>query len=187
MKTYTNFISEADDKYDKYKDWVPVTPEVKHSIYYKTSKNTPLKKIAKRYYATGDKLYDVDWVRGDYHIMAPVKDLDSIKEHNWSRKKSRRSAEDYEELYQDIKNNGIQQPIQVFLYQYENRAVLGEGNHRLAIAKELGIKKIPTVFTFWKGTKPEKDEGFDKIMDKFKADKEEENTKRLFKKLGINI
>lgn len=178
MKTYKTFMGEA----------------YRHPQYYKTSKNTPLKKIADRYYKTGDKLYDVDWVRGEYHIMASVKDLERIKEHNWSRKHSRIGPEEYEKLYQDIKENGIKLPVQVFFYQYEGRAKLGEGNHRLAIAKELGIKKIPTVFVFWKGDKP-KDEDIeygselDNMLAKKKFEKEMEDSdkemEKLFKELGI--
>lgn len=180
MKEYTEFIEERSN----------------FPTYYKTSKNTPLKKVADRYFKTGDKLYDVRWTDGEYHIMANVRDLEKIKEHDWSRKRSRIGPERYEELYQDIKKNGIKLPVQVMLYQHEGRAKLGEGNHRLAIAKELGIKKIPTVFVFWKGTKPKEEEIEDgsplddeRKSRKFKQsmDDDDAEMKKLFRELGIKI
>lgn len=179
MKNYKSFIAES-----KYR----------HPQYYKTSKNSSVKKVADRYFKTGDKLYDVDWVRGEYHVLANVKELEKLKEHNWSRKHSRIGEEKYEELYQDIKENGIKLPVQVFFWQHERRASLGEGNHRLAIAKELGIKKIPTVFVFWKGTKPEPEDIEDgsELDDEMQSrrfkddmDQEDKAMKALFKELGM--
>lgn len=180
MKDFNDFIEEASN----------------FPKYYRTSKNASVKKIADRYFKTGDKLYDVRWTDGEYHILANVKELEKIKEHDWSRKHSRIGPERYEELYQDIKQNGIKLPVQVMLYQYEGRAKLGEGNHRLAIAKELGIKKIPTVFVFWKGERPkEEDIELDSALDdmrkkkKFEKDMDDEDAemKKLFKELGIKI
>ena len=44
----------------------------------------------------------------------------------------------------DIKQNGILMPLK--LYTNGIQATLGDGNHRIRIAKKLGIKKVPIIF-----------------------------------------
>ena len=55
-----------------------------------------------------------------------------------------RTEEQITQLREDIKNNGITQPIEVI--KDENGDIsLNDGNHRLQIAKELGLKEIPVI------------------------------------------
>jgi hypothetical protein len=44
----------------------------------------------------------------------------------------------------DIKQNGILVPLKI--YTNGVIATLGDGNHRIRIAKKLGIKKVPVIF-----------------------------------------
>jgi hypothetical protein len=55
----------------------------------------------------------------------------------------RLSPEYFNELKQDIKENGIKQPIILRHYAKDNALRLFEGHHRLKIAKELGIENVP--------------------------------------------
>lgn len=45
-----------------------------------------------------------------------------------------------DKLTDDIKNNGIKNPINLQIYS--NKGLIVEGNHRLCIAKKLGIDKL---------------------------------------------
>lgn len=46
-------------------------------------------------------------------------------------------------LTEDIAKNGIQHPGFLIYGQKDRRAIIGEGNHRLAAAKRLGIPAVP--------------------------------------------
>jgi len=74
-----------------------------------------------------------------------VKELDKYKEWKRTRNDSNLSTDEWDEMKADIKKNGIRDYGVLGMYQKRNGDVLtyiGEGNHRLAIAKELGIKKM---------------------------------------------
>lgn len=77
-----------------------------------------------------------------YIEWVPVEYLDKIKEFDRGRQPLL-SKVDYEKLKADIKENGIKEPLMIYYYQQEKTVILAEGNHRLAIAKELGIKALP--------------------------------------------
>ena len=50
---------------------------------------------------------------------------------------------DPEELTEDIRKNGIQDPL-ILQYHQKNRTVrIGEGNHRLEAARRLGLENVP--------------------------------------------
>lgn len=56
-----------------------------------------------------------------------------------------KGSPEYETLKTDIEKNGIQEPIVIGYDAQTKSAEIVEGNHRLAIAKELGIKDVPVV------------------------------------------
>jgi hypothetical protein len=63
------------------------------------------------------------------------------------------TVEEYEDLKRDIIQNGIKDPIWLTLRRRMDGDVevyLGEGNHRLRIAKELGIDTVPIQFNYYK-------------------------------------
>jgi len=65
------------------------------------------------------------------------------------------SLSERQELVDDIKRNGITEPIVV---EYDNESdsyYVKNGNHRAAIAKELGIKEVPTIVAEYKETNNE--------------------------------
>lgn len=77
--------------------------------------------------------------------------LDKIKE--FDRKVQRvRTDEEVERLKQAIIENGITDPVMIDFCPYDGTIKLGEGNHRLMIAKELGLPSLPaTCVRFGRG------------------------------------
>jgi hypothetical protein len=67
--------------------------------------------------------------------------------HIWC---SKRTPNQFDELHEDIKQEGIQQPGRIRVNHSNGAitAILGEGNHRLSIAKKLKLKTMPIVFRF---------------------------------------
>lgn len=64
-----------------------------------------------------------------------------------------RSPEEYDELKQSIQKDGIKDTLIFQINRLENgnvEAYIGEGNHRIRIAKELGITKVPVRFSYRK-------------------------------------
>lgn len=106
--------------------------------------------VAENYFDYGQKLYDVDWNKGEKHIVVPTMILDKHKEWNRYRNNpnSHNTPEEWDELKADIERNGITTPVHITLYKKSRKILMTEGNHRLAIAKELGIRLIPVVFFF---------------------------------------
>ena len=162
----------------------------KYDWYY-PKKNATIKEIEDRYYSDGDKANDNFKTSGGeyYTIIAKTKEIDKYKEYNWSNNKFRRKNFDpdyWDELVDNIKKNGIKYPLIIILYEHEpKRAHVGEGNHRLGIAKQLGIKEIPVRFLFYKGNKnkfdKEEDKEFDRMLDQVRKDRDEEEINNLLK------
>ena len=77
-------------------------------------------------------------------VMYPVKDILPYRE--WDRRKSHK----YTMLKEQIELNGITTAlIMIFRWHKKKQQLevfLGEGNHRIAIAKDLGIKMVPLRF-----------------------------------------
>lgn len=62
----------------------------------------------------------------------------------------RMNPEYHQKLKNDIRENGIQEPIVLQYYFKDNAINLKEGHHRLKIANELGINKIPVkIIVVW--------------------------------------
>ena len=56
----------------------------------------------------------------------------------------------YEDLKNDISQNGILEPIVLQYYFKDNALNLKEGHHRLKIANELDLDKIPVkIYVIW--------------------------------------
>lgn len=62
------------------------------------------------------------------------------------------SKEYFDKLKEDIKKNGMEEPICVLYFYKDNTATLGEGHHRLEIANQLNMEKVPVkVIVDWRG------------------------------------
>lgn len=75
--------------------------------------------------------------------MRPA-DLLRYREYAWSRELNRHGAEDWDALREEIEREGFRSPARLAYNHETGMAFLGEGNHRLAIAQELG-RALPVV------------------------------------------
>jgi hypothetical protein len=125
--------------------------------YYDLKSGTPLKEVIRRWVEDGEKAYD--------HSM-PVdyspKDLWPHREYTWTRDNARggfakvkgKSVElpgplKWDALAIDLKKRGWDPNDPLHLSIGKNgKSKVGEGNHRLAIAREAGLSKVPVFFHF---------------------------------------
>ena len=121
--------------------------------YYEINpkKPPPLKDVLEDW-VDGKKAYDAgSAITGrdmPYHGFYSVEDLWPIREYDWSSEKHRGDQEEWDTLVASIKKGfNPRYPIMVSLGK-NGVAKIGEGNHRLAIAKQLGIKMVPVNFIF---------------------------------------
>jgi hypothetical protein len=114
--------------------------------YYKTSASNPLPipEVIKRW-QQDDKAYDA-YVHGWY----PINDIWRYREYTWSREEARRSPEEWDELKQQMSKGWDKKDPLLLMVGKNGVAKVGEGNHRLAVAKELNFDKIPVRYVFWR-------------------------------------
>jgi hypothetical protein len=92
-------------------------------------------------------------LKGTPESLVPYREYsrESTNDWGWTGKLS---GEEFEELKADIKENGIKNPGIFYMERNRNdgsvKAYLGEGNHRLRIALELGLKSYPLKFGYYK-------------------------------------
>jgi hypothetical protein len=127
--------------------------------YYAMTVQNPLSiaEVAKRWAKESDKAYDAP---KPHVFWYPIDEVLKYREYDWSRTRARRDPEEWDALKEDMRESGWTAPsssrekypgtidpahIQV---GKNGKVKVGEGNHRLAIAKELGIKLVPVQFHF---------------------------------------
>lgn len=122
-----------------------------------------LKKLLKEHYKKSDvtimnvaKLYAEHNYKLRDNILEfdfPVKELGKYKEWERSPTRNNYTTFQWEDMVEDIKKNGIHDFGIIGLYKKKNGDVIirmDEGNHRLAIAEIVGIKKMTMAFHFGK-------------------------------------
>lgn len=146
--------------------------------------------VVERYVKYGDE------VRGSApHAFYSVKDLWPLREYTWTRDTARSGhvpiesggymdlsgPEKWDWLMADMKRNGWradQQPL-ILVVGKEGRVKVAEGNHRLAIARKLGLRKVPVVFEFRRSV----DNGVRLVQPEQTEEKPGRDTDSLFKLL----
>lgn len=82
----------------------------------------------------------------------PTESLWRYREYTWTKEKSRYSASGdpsrWDRLVQSLTTEGWKESDPaIFEIGYEDKhAKLGEGNHRLAVARQVGLAKVPVRF-----------------------------------------
>jgi hypothetical protein len=76
--------------------------------------------------------------------FVPTKVLLELREFIRSPYGSRYDYVEKGPLVYQLMNNGMQEPIMLMYNQPTRTVFVGEGNHRIAIAKKLGIESLPT-------------------------------------------
>jgi hypothetical protein len=100
-----------------------------------------------RWRKDNEKLYD-----DVQPVMVPVKLLWPMREYTWSREDARLSPAGWDELKASLKRKGWDKndPLHLYIGQ-EGGEKVGEGNHRLALAREIGLREAPVRFHFHTG------------------------------------
>lgn len=80
----------------------------------------------------------------DYAEYVDPSVLMPYREYDWSADHNRDGAESWEDLKADIATNGFREPAYLEFNHETGEAYLGEGNHRVGIAHELGIP-VPVI------------------------------------------
>ena len=128
--------------------------------YYDLSEvpHIDLEGIIARWQQNGEKLYDYDMP-----VMIPVRDLWKHREYTWTREDSRSGhltiggkvidltgPQKWDALTEELREHGWKKDSPLyFTIGRKGGAKVGEGNHRLAIARGLGIQQIPVSFGFY--------------------------------------
>lgn len=83
------------------------------------------------------------------HNFYQPEDVWPYREYTWSRVRSRRSPDDWDELFKSMQAVGWDKNNPAIVTVGKNgTAKVSEGNHRLAIAMQLGVV-VPVRFEFW--------------------------------------
>lgn len=84
-----------------------------------------------------------------YAEMVPIDAISHLRE--WDRRPgapaSGASPEYWEALKKHVAQNGFENPLSLEYNPWQGKGYLGEGNHRLAVAQELGMTHVP-VFVY---------------------------------------
>jgi len=114
--------------------------------YYDWTTGMALRDVIRRWQENGEKMYD-----RSMPVMVPLSDLWPHREYTWKRGSARRSPEEWDDLAASMKRGWQKREPLHFSIGRKGGAKVGEGNHRLAIARQLGIKQIPVEFHFQSG------------------------------------
>jgi len=109
--------------------------------YYSLDEKTPIEEAANRWKTQGHKAYD-DSMPVHYHI-----------DHVWPHREYTRKREDdparWDKIHSSMKERGWDPEEPAHVEVGKNGGIkVGEGNHRLAVARSLGIKKVPVRIHF---------------------------------------
>lgn len=119
-----------------------------------------VEEVIRRWVENDEKAYDDSMPQ-----MFPVRDLSRYKEYRWTRDNSRSGYAQvggksvwlegpmkWDALMEDMKLRGWDPDEPLHLHVGRKGGVkVGEGNHRLAIAESLGMRKVPVRFHFYDG------------------------------------
>jgi hypothetical protein len=112
--------------------------------YYRTNLNSPpsIKEVIRRYADDYDKPRNYNL--GHWY---PPSEVWPHREYTWSRTAARRSPEEWDALEQSMRERGWNHDEPLILYVgRDGSSKVGEGNHRLAIAMKLKMRRIPVAF-----------------------------------------
>jgi len=129
---------------------------VKLSEYFYRAANQPFKSyydiedetvedVLNNWRFENKQLYDTS----DYHKIYKVEDIYKYREYTWTKYNGRNSEEEWDKLYKSMDENGwdVNNPA-IIQVGKNGKAKVAEGNHRLAIAKQLNIP-VPVRFIFY--------------------------------------
>lgn len=129
-----------------------------HEYYDPRKKRLSVEQVTELWVHEHDQAYDAH-----IHGWYSVRDLWHFREYTWTRSTARAGValvdgeyvdmpgpEKWDAIKADMQENGWrkdQQPV-ILEIGKNGRVKVGEGNHRLAIAREIGMRKVPVRFWF---------------------------------------
>jgi hypothetical protein len=158
LKSYKQFISELNSSSSNFvlvkgpghqppgfKDYIRSEAEIKENLKYHSLLPYTIYNIAKLYAdyniaVDDDKPYE-------FPVSELIKYLEFDRKPGSAQEKYRDNGKHYNELKEKIKKDKTINPIWITMDRQSNGDVqvfIGEGNHRTAIAQDLGIKTIKT-------------------------------------------
>lgn len=125
--------------------------------YYAWERGTSLRTVLGRWVERGQKIYD-----NSMPAYYSPRDLWPIREYTWTREEAGQGLArvdgktidlpgplKWDALKIDLRTHGWDPRDPAIVDVGKNGVIkVGEGNHRLALAKELGLSKIPVIFSF---------------------------------------
>jgi hypothetical protein len=137
-------------EHDSFSQWIRSKDQVRHALQDKLgTTKASLENCIKLYTEHNIKIDDFVVLQFPTQDVYPFREYDrAIDDKDWTGKMTK---DEYEELMQSIQNEGISNPgiIEISNFKDGNyEVILGEGNHRLKIAMELGIKLFPISFYY---------------------------------------
>lgn len=115
-----------------------------HTTYYSDFKS--LSDTIRRWQKSNEKLYD-----HAQPVEVPVRELWKHREYTWTRQDARMTPEEWDLLKASLKK-GWDEKHWIYVQVGQQGGVkVGEGNHRLSIARDIGIRKLPVRIDFFSG------------------------------------
>ena len=114
------------------------------TTYYSDFKS--LADTIQRWQKENEKLYD-----HSQPVMVPVAELWKHREYTWTRDDARMTSAEWDMLKASLKR-GWDAKHWIYIQVGQKGGVkVGEGNHRLSIAREIGLRKLPVRIDFYTG------------------------------------
>lgn len=140
------------EDHDGFAQWLRSKEQVRKAIneYYGAPRIT-LTRCIQLYTLHNIKIDDPVILQFSVKEIKPYREYDRDMQNGWTGKLTQA---EYDELSADIKANGITTPVVLVISSEggaEYTAHLGEGNHRLRIAGELGQELLPLTFSYTYG------------------------------------
>lgn len=95
--------------------------------------------------ANSEQINNMNKMPQDFMKQRPVYEVQIEKILPYLTRGGHRETEKVEKLRENIKKNGIKKPVEL-MTNSKGEIVINDGNHRLQIAQELGIKNIPVQY-----------------------------------------
>ena len=137
-------------KHESFSQWLRSVEQVRQALQEKLG--TPkmsLENCIKLYTEHNIKIDDFVVIEFPPQDVYPFREYDrDIDDKGWTGKMMQ---DEYTELMKSIQQNGIQQPGSLEISNFKDgnyEVLLGEGNHRLKVAMELGLKRYPLTFYY---------------------------------------
>ena len=135
--------------HESFAQWARSKDQVRLAIRdHLGSPKMSLENCIKLYTEHNIKIDDYVQIEFPTESVYPYREYDREMKDGWTGKLHQ---DEYIELMSDIKRKGIQQPGVLDIVNLKDglyEVYLGEGNHRLRIARELGIKLYPLTFSY---------------------------------------